>query len=91
MRDTKHTPGPWKVVEPGEITGSVVADVAGIRVGTFNPPGPAYYDAHLIATAPEMLDFLDRLLTEEVLSDDGFLNRRATDELRALVKKVRGE
>lgn len=91
---TKHTPGPWKVLEiknDKELMFIVKSDER--MIGSFH----GFYsdaddklkaDANLLAAAPEMLEALDyaQECIEKGIKSDDFLW-----QLDALIKKARGE
>lgn len=91
---TKHTPGPWKVLEiknDKELMFIVKSEER--MIGSFH----GFYsdaddklkaDANLLAAAPEMLEALDyaQECIEKGIKSDDFLW-----QLDALIKKARGE
>jgi hypothetical protein len=96
----KHTPGPWVVrgadtyrwqIEHGDVkAATVVARVTTPRKGGTDASDA---NAHLIAAAPDMLDVLESILCDSYICDaireSG--NRGVIDDVRAAIKKARGE
>lgn len=98
MSETKHTPGPWKVVRcnPSPTSGEVMisgsnpgylAEVRDCRSGDVDA------NAHLIAAAPELLDALQGLVRELSDSDDEGLIENAEPMIaaRVAIDKALGE
>jgi vacuolar-type H+-ATPase subunit C/Vma6 len=102
MKNSKHTPGPWKV-ETGSrnlrIKASVGRQIASIvRHPGDNPEIPMREfiasdidraNAHLIAAAPEMLEALESI--EKELRDYGYKYTSGIDLVLKAIRKARGE
>lgn len=81
----KHTPGPWEVAKKhGLITNRIVGDGNSVAFTTIYDQDGA--NAHLIATAPELLAFAEKIV--ERCSNAGFASWLSNDarELVALAK-----
>ena len=76
---SKHTPGPWRVDEDGD-TGCIVSDDG---VVTCVSPRNRAANASLIASAPDMLAELERLLDVVGEEDVGFIE--------AVIRRAKGE
>jgi len=71
--NTKHTPGPWKVITEAaalEVDVFEVAEVSHFRVipdrpDTWSSQGDAFADARLIAAAPELLEALESIVNSD--------------------------
>ena len=61
-----HTPGPWCWLSGGHITTTAGPDWASHTIATVKNDGP---DARLIATAPELYEVLNEILTLLILAD----------------------
>ena len=91
MADTKHTPGPWSILD--ERRGFIVTacddcyDVATVRnIG--NRDNAA--NARLIAAAPNMLAALQ--IADRTFAENGLLAcHAARQEIRAAIQKATGE
>lgn len=101
MSENKHTPGPWSVVDghyPGFIT--ITGPSSSISIVTsaidldFNDYLVRTADAHLIASAPELLSIVQRFVA---LDAQWHPDRHAAEkaelmaEARATIAKARGE
>ena len=89
----KHTPGPWRI-ETRHTRSSIpryrVEPVADIRM--IVPHGDPAANARLVATAPEMADFLYWLRdSPDALNIDGGRSYEAEQRLRALLARIEGE
>ena len=97
MNPLNHTPGPWSVFEPKSpfvcyeggdspatiVSGGVhIATMPGVR--TLGLSETARANAHLIASAPELLAALERLV--HPMADDEDL-----DYAREIISKAKGE
>lgn len=86
-----YTPGPWEVIQTGiadhdtliirKTTGAYVAELHASPLGHV---GSMYENARLIATAPELLEYLKR--AEAVLKMCG----NDTREIRKVIAKAEG-
>lgn len=101
MKDSKHTPGPWKT---GQTVGlrRFVLDAKGDKVAkveTFGNVG--YVDGELIAAAPEMLEALESAINCLYAIRDherenygpmmGKVESLLISKLIPIIKKARGE
>lgn len=95
----KHTPGPWRVSTQsptiiqvdyrmiGSDAGKLIGSACGYPDSGFFPTDEeAKANAHLIAAAPELLEFVKEWL-ERQGTDDNYMTRKA----RALLSKIQGE
>lgn len=97
-KQTKHTPGPWKVYNnvgrKGEI--GVIAEAAPCVIASgFSEkywPGIASANAELIASAPELLEALQFLLDCPDLNLDGLEDEtvKAIELAENAIKKAKG-
>lgn len=98
---TKHTPGPWHVVPYGD-GGSLVicSDEAGDWRIAFMATPSGYKaerdeikaNAHLIASAPEMYEALERTVNHfGILPDDMTTPDSVIGQARSALRKARGE
>lgn len=81
----KHTPGPWFIRDGYK---DLIEDSDGIRVAAVLSDNENY-DAHLIAAAPEMLDFINEFIGawESGFAGDSYLLHMACD----VFAKAKGE
>lgn len=94
--NTKHTPGPWKVITEAtalEVDVFEVAEVSHFRVipdrpDTWSSQGDAFADARLMAAAPELLVWL-RWALDRLNESAGQSGQH--DMARAVVAKATGE
>lgn len=98
MYTTKHTPGPWEIIEDAVIeiipvdTGDVIAYVE--QAGYNRDEVQA--NAYLIAAAPELLKMMKETLVEmEELSNEetkwiSFIGRTNSKKLRSVIAKAEG-
>ena len=88
---SKHTPGPWKVIETNHLPhdGDHVADMSNglMVVPVMYALGDPLADAQLIAAAPDMLETLKRL--SDMCADFGA--KTACDMADAAIFKATGE
>lgn len=65
---SQHTPGPWIVVEDG---GDLAIEVKNKRVARIGADSDGSYiaDARLIAAAPELLEALKNLVSNDLIKD----------------------
>lgn len=103
----KFTPGPWQVLE--DETDKDYVRVRGTSLGRkykianaliypnreYGSPEEARANAHLIASAPELYDFLKRIRSYVQDPHDGICRMEMTEEVRdvlgALLSRARGE
>ena len=84
----QHTPGPWRISSANDQS-LIVAGVYGIHIARAVMTGMGYTgdaNANLIATAPELLEILEALLTEE----DELKWPELTSRGFALIRKAKG-
>jgi hypothetical protein len=82
----QHTPGPWKVVDSWDdytIEGPNSEEII-FQDGPYGTPTIKKANAHLIAAAPEMLEFL------QALNSMGGLGLDVHRQLDALIAKATG-
>lgn len=93
---TQHTPGPWKYHRLDGITGLIAED--GTVLARINTPcnnertGKA--NAALIASAPELLDALERIIVDLIgyLPNNNLIPHiESITKARAAIQKARGE
>lgn len=95
---SKHTPGPWAVVEYGNWDAPTFAvhSSKGMRVcfmatpGSHGDPEMIEADAHLIAAAPELLAIGKKLL-DKFDSATKSVTQWDADELRDAIAKAEGQ
>jgi hypothetical protein len=89
LEQMTHTPGPWKVDYAMGIRGADEKVVAYILSDASIDPAP---DAQLIATAPELLEALEMLLTVEpnYFSADAY-ERSLWENARETIAKATGK
>ena len=91
-RRVEHTPGNWRVSP----LGSVVSDSCGLVAEVIMPRrqenrmGEKLANAHLIAAAPDFLEWANGAL-DGICTDDGCAWSDEMVKLRAIVAKARGE
>lgn len=93
----KHTPGPWKIMMESNDAiirysdGELVSYVARIYDGTLCPEhGTVEANAHLIASAPEMLGALKRLLRQYEIVAPEYFNVEAAVNAKQAIAKAEG-
>lgn len=99
MSASKHTPGPWRILE-----GDSVVAVHAVQRAICDTRGTPYWqqfksedlaNARLIAAAPELFDAIKEMLRWRLPHDRAFTvtegSRRAFDGLRDALSKARGE
>ena len=85
MKNAKHTPAPWRVIETNFHDGDHVADMSnGLMVVATANLGDPLADAHLIASAPCLLAVAKKIKAH------GFLAALWLDELDAAINKATG-
>lgn len=87
MSEAKFTKGPWKFnAHDGSITDFTKAEneIATAQLDDWHYLGMGYANAHLIASAPEMYDFIEDLSQN---SEDA----TQREEAKRLLAKARGE
>ena len=96
MSDSKHTPGPWKtgggsgdedryVIGPdGELIACVLPD----NLDGWNLPHDYQANAHLIATAPELLKEAENIIMHR---NQGNLHPKDFHRLESAIAKAKGE
>lgn len=104
--NTSFTPGPWKLVNRYSNSHAVGMNVEtdenfivcripdGATVGGGNAWPAQHNNARLIAAAPEMLEYLEHVLTMKVdtsATHDGLNNVCILAGIRAILAKVKGE
>lgn len=91
-----HTPGPWEMRGPCEITGrySVTHNGPLFYVGDAGEPGDGEANARLAASAPELLEALLSIAEHARefadLEDSETMVARMTDKARAAIAKATG-
>jgi hypothetical protein len=107
MKNTLHTPAPWKHANKGDY------DTTGIGIFANNPAGMPYYiatasfmgtadhryaesNARLIASAPDLLSTLEKLLAcaeklDQSATHEGLQNCEAIAQAREALRKAKGE
>lgn len=91
----KHTPGKWRVLKPDVSFPDVVSDIGipdhWVPVCRVRSDAGSF-DAHLIASAPEMLEVLEylhkRIFIEEVA---GHFHHQMLHKLEEVLAKAKGE
>ncbi|WP_417764649.1 hypothetical protein [Shewanella chilikensis] len=97
MSEEKFTKGPWQYEDGNEIVynqdGDVVCDTIGATTREHQD-----YNGHLIASAPEMYEMLDRVISNyqeaaSVAEHEGYETKYSQDKIfvDALLAKARGE
>jgi len=103
MNNTPHTPGPWEVATfdgPNEYA-SIESENESVRICDI-PSWPCAVDemranAHLIASAPDLLSTLEGLLKiaekqlDQSATHEGLLNCQALANAREALRKAKGE
>lgn len=95
MKETKFTPGPWKVAEGGtRIVAGQFTFFLGAKIGAY--PEEWQADARLIAAAPRLYEALEKALPYlrshmALTPDDGPGDRIALDFAEAALAEARGE
>ena len=91
---SEHTPGPWEISEDDDfrIRNQDWGDVCMVFDGPSEEETPGLTEmcksnAHLIAAAPEMLEFLETMDRVNVFDDDCTFRKA----LRAVIAKARGK
>lgn len=93
MKETKHTPGPWKVNgHPGNNAGTDWRQVTDCKENPVFIAECHKNNARLIAAAPEMLEALERLLVAPDLNWDHMEQESidAMEQARAAIAKAKG-
>lgn len=89
MKETKFTPGPWEFSFESDsfvgAYGGMICKIPPVSSGG-DPARNWKYNAHLIAAAPDLLEF-----AEEWLSTQGSDENYMTEKARAALAKARGE
>ena len=103
-----HTPGPWKVdgsfvyaLEPAKWLGNSTFQNrfwASVQAPSSTPSDEIYANAHLIASAPDLLDALEKLAHLHSCEQEGLLSGRPTaaqwyeavEEASNAIKKAKG-
>lgn len=86
---SKHTPGPWRV-DPSM---SLCIDSPSGNVGLMNlarPKAESEANARIVAAAPDLLEALIELATEERRDDDDPVLEAARAKARAAIAKAEG-
>lgn len=92
---SKHTPGPWRVIEdrvPGAL--EIYAEEKAIaELWRRSSTQEEMANARLIAAAPKLLKALEKMLRcfSDYDGTHGDLENSATDEARAAIAKARGQ
>lgn len=90
MSETKFTPAPWEVVEDDNLTTCVIDTLTKMTVACIEPnsdiPDEELANAQLIASAPEMYEYLDMIVEQELINDHSIIK-----EIENLLNKARGE
>jgi len=87
MSETKHTPGPWRVDGDGRAAIIRGADMTIVSVRHRLPADVHFANARLIAAAPDMATFVERVLDYARECGDDALYAEAD----ALLEKATGE
>lgn len=95
---SKHTKGPWRVVEantPGVLYVSGPAQTLTIITAAIDLDFSDYVkrtsDAHLIAAAPELLEALEEIMDGYLYGCAMEVKRENIERARAAITKARGE
>ena len=87
-----HTPGPWKIVRiDGELVGSIYKSKIRICAGILDDmklQKEAEGNTYLIATAPEMLEALEALVS---MVNSGEYRQEILNRADAAIRKARGK
>jgi len=92
----KHTPGPWTVSElmfGGEVSEHhifIEPNVAVIERKVAGHDQNDMADAHLIASAPQLLEALEAICNEQD-AQEGYATCATYDRARAAIRAARGE
>lgn len=88
-----HTKGPWKFTELGD--NRFISDAEGRTVCNLLPQARPLVreraNARLIATAPELLGFVQDLVVEPERMSDDDLREKTLFEAQELIDKARGQ
>lgn len=85
---SKHTPGPWEVLEEKDYPPSVISEMHDICTMSGAKSNPSVMaDARLIAAAPELLEALEAVMAEY---EDGY-GLRCLKQVRSAIAKATGE
>lgn len=98
MSTSKHTPGPWLVDAIGNVWADRDTKICDMReqpkqAECYRKKSDAEHEANarLIAAAPELLEALETLSTEEWRDDDDPVLRAARVKARAAIAKAKGQ
>ena len=85
---SKHTPGPWEIIDSSPDDDYIVATMANIKDESIGVGvGFGIHNANLIAAAPELLEVLVRALPEiSVCATEDIL-----EQARSAIAKATGE
>lgn len=90
-KQEKHTPGPWTVKEGVDYVGVCVAGQGGTVVDFFNENKPHKQNlanAHLIASAPELLEACRLAVVDYEYQNDGYAPRPDAPVIKALKQAI---
>lgn len=89
---SKHTPGPWKVVQPDAINPSRAMVCADKGVDIYCAPltNETLANARLIASAPDLLDLLKQAVHACEDNDEVWLGSAFVKAARAAIAKAGG-